>query len=123
MFEKAVRLKLRFSYKGVLSVEDLWDLSLRELDDIYKGVNAKLKMLSEESLLEERADKERETAELAWAIVKRVFKTKMAEQEEREAEVEKAFKKQRLLEIIADKQDEQFREMPIAELEELLSAL
>ena len=31
LFEIATRKKYRFPYKGLISVEDLWDLSMREL--------------------------------------------------------------------------------------------
>jgi len=124
MFEKAARLKLRFgSYKGMLNAEDLWDLTLQELDDIYKRVNTQLKILSEDSLLEDRTDTTREYIELKWDIVKRVFAVKQLEQEEREAEVEKAAKKQRLLEIIANKQDEKYQDMTEAELTNLVAEL
>ena len=33
IFEYAVRNKVRFPFKGMISVEDLWDLSLTNLDD------------------------------------------------------------------------------------------
>ena len=121
MFEKAVRLKLRFNYKGILNVEDLWDLGLRALDSIYKELNAELKKLSEDSLLE--VDQEGEVTRLKVAIVKHIFSTKQAEQKERESELEKGLKKQRLLGIIADKQDEQFRDMTVEELSTLVEEL
>ena len=44
MFEKAARLKLRFtSPSGVVSVEDLWDLSLTRLNKVAQHVNNELK--------------------------------------------------------------------------------
>ena len=57
--EYATRKKLRFSYKGSISTEDLWDLSLEELDRIFKGLNAKVKQSQEESLLEKKEKSEK----------------------------------------------------------------
>ena len=45
MFEKASRIKLRYSTnRGVLSVEDLWDLSLEQLDPIAINLSKRLKI-------------------------------------------------------------------------------
>lgn len=122
MFEKAARLKLRFNYKGILATEDLWDLNLSALDSIYKGLNAELKNLSEDSLLEE-AGAEGSRTRLKLNIVKHVFAVKQSEQNEREAAVEKAEKKKRLLAIMADKQDEQLRDMSVDELKDMIEEL
>lgn len=52
IFEQASRLKLRFeTTKGLLSVEDLQQLSLQSLDTIAKAVNRKLKEVAEESFI------------------------------------------------------------------------
>ena len=51
MFEFATRTKMRFPFKGMISVEDLWDLSVKELDSIFKTLNAQVKKSQEESLL------------------------------------------------------------------------
>lgn len=34
IFEKATKEKYRFPFKGQVSVEDLWDLKLQDLDSI-----------------------------------------------------------------------------------------
>ena len=53
MFEKAARQKIRIPCeKGWLYVEDLFDLSLESLNNIYKILNAQLKSTKEDSLLD-----------------------------------------------------------------------
>ncbi len=51
MFELATRYKFRFPFKGMISVEDLWDLSVENLDTVFKCINAEMKKTKEESLL------------------------------------------------------------------------
>ena len=38
IFELATREKYRFPYKGMISVEELWDLDIPELDRVYKSL-------------------------------------------------------------------------------------
>lgn len=54
MFEVAVRNKFRFPFKGVISVEDLWDLSVQQLDGIFKTLKSQEQKAQEESLLDTR---------------------------------------------------------------------
>jgi hypothetical protein len=61
LFEKASRLKLRFSSPaGLLTVEDLWDLPLSaqakvaNLDDIAKGLNKTLEQMIAHLLIKRR---------------------------------------------------------------------
>ena len=42
IFAKASKLRLRFNYKGIITVEDLWDLSIDTLDKIYKYLHLEL---------------------------------------------------------------------------------
>lgn len=122
MFEKAVREKVRFNYKGVLSVEDLWDLRPAELDNIYKILNANLKDTQEESLLEEQTDED-ELLRLQVELVKHIVKVKLAEKKANEEKVEKAVKKQKILSVIAKKQDEALLEMSEDELKKLVEEM
>lgn len=121
MFEQAVRMKLRWQYLGVLSVEDMWDVTLEGLDAIFKSLNAKSKAQGGESLLEET--KEDEALALQISIVRHIAKTLLAEKEARENEVEQAARKQKLLAIIEEKQDEGLRDMSAKELQDLLDGL
>ena len=103
IFELASRMKLRFSYKGVLSVEDLWDLSVHELDRIFKVLNAKLKVCKEESLLGSKSSENTEL-DLQVAIVRYIVEVKLAEAAARKMEAEKIAKRQKILAILAEKQ-------------------
>jgi hypothetical protein len=122
MFEKAVRLKLRFTHKGLCTVEDLWDIPLESLDRIFKELNIKLKAQKEESLLETRS-KEDEILDLKIAIVKHIVEVRLSEQKARAELVAKSAKKQKLLGIIAEKQDNALRDLSVDELTKLVDEL
>jgi hypothetical protein len=122
MFEKATRLKLRFNFKGLCTVEDLWDLSLEDLNSVFQGLNSQLKEHKEESLLDKKTQNE-ELLELTVNIVKYIFETKQKEQKEREDAIAKAERKQKILGIIANKQDAELQDKSIDELNKLVDEL
>lgn len=124
IFEFATRNKLRFPYKGSISVEDLWDLSQKQLNDVYKILKKELKLVSEEENLMS-LEKEDPYIELniKVEIVKHIFNVKKVEAQQREDAVIKAEKKQRILDILAKKQDDSLNNMSEDELIKMLDEL
>ena len=123
MFEKASKLKLRFSYKGLVSVEDLWDISLTELNTIAKGVNKELKdVAGEEDFISvpNSSSKARDILQLKLDILKHIIAVKMEQRDALKASKEKAERKQKILEIISKKQDADLENKSIEELKALL---
>ena len=122
MFEIATRTKMRFPFKGLVSVEDLWDLSVKDLDGIFKTLNAQVKKSQEESLLATKT-KEDETLAIQIEIVKHIVKTKLDEAETAKQSKELKEKKQKIMEIMAAKQDESLRNASVEELQAMLDNL
>lgn len=123
MFEKATREKFRFQFHGQCSVEDLWDLSPTDLDSIFKALNRQAKVeQDEESLLDEKTA-ENETLSAKIGIVRRIVEVKLAEQEAHEQAVLKAARKQKILRLMAEKQDDNLREMSLEDLQKLVDEL
>lgn len=122
MFEIATRTKMRFPFRGMVSVEDLWDLSVRDLDSIFKTLNSQVKKSQEESLLTTKT-KEDETLFIQIEIVKHIVKTKLDEAEIAKQSKELKEKKQKIMEIIAAKQDESLHNASIDELQAMLDNL
>lgn len=121
MFIKASREKMRFYYKGVLTVEDLWDLPVTELDKIYKNLNAKAKESAEESLLSEST--EDETLNTQIEIIKYIVSVKLDERDKAKKAKERKEQKEKIMSIIASKQDESLQGKSIDELTKLLDEL
>ena len=115
MFEQAARLKLRFNHKGMCSVEDLWDISLTSLDEIFKGLNKQIKLTNEESLLTTKS-KMTKILILRMNIVKYIVKVRLKEQIEKESDLKRSEKKQEILGVIKDKQSEGLKNMPLDDL-------
>lgn len=122
LFTTATRKKFRFPFKGMISVEDLWDLSVQNLDAVFKALNAEAKVAKEESLLETKTEKD-VILEAKIEIVKHIVKVKQAEAAQREQAAAVRAQKRKLEELIANKQDEALQGKSIEELQAMLSAL
>ena len=122
IFELASRMKIRFAYRGMITVEDLWDLSVQELDRIFQKLNKALKESKEESLLSPQAKEDSELA-IAVAIVRHIVEVKLTESAIALAAVERKAKKQKILTILADKQDDSLRNMSQEDLTKMLEDL
>lgn len=123
IFERAARAKTRFpSTKGLLSVEDLWDLSLTHLNTIAKTVNKALKAESEEDFITVKSEKNTEL-ELQLDLVKHVIASKLAQEEINKKSAETRAKKERIEALIIEKKEKQLGEKSVEELEAQLREL
>ena len=122
IFEYAVRNKVRFPFKGMISVEDMWDLSLINLDSIYKVLNKQVKQSEEESLLKTKTSVDEEL-EVQLAIVKHIVSVKLAEKEAAEKAIAKKEQKQKIMSIIATKENEALQNSSIDDLKKMLDEL
>jgi len=123
MFEKATRLHVRWNSQfGAIDVEDLWDLSVQALDEIYKRMSREAKALEEESLLTTR-NRENEELALKIDIVKHIVSTKLAEAEARKSAAQKKKRLQKLLAVVEEKQDAALLDAAPDELQAEIDAL
>ena len=129
MFDKAFRQKLRFeSPMGQLSVEDLWDLPLTarsgkaNLDDIAKELHHQLKNGDDISFVIQ-SKKSDETIQLKFDIVKHIIDVRLAEQSAAETLRSNKDKKQQLLAIIAQKENEGLMNTSLDELKKMAESL
>lgn len=123
MFMVASRRRIRFeTSRGNLSTEDLWNLSLDELNEVAKNLNKRIKASSEENYLEE-TPAVNEVLELKFEIVLKVLKTKQAEITAHKDALAKSARKQKLLEILARKQDAGLEEMSVEDIQKEIAEL
>lgn len=127
MFEMASQFKFRYPWKGIITTEDLWDLNQGQLDTVYKELSKELKACQEgDSLLSAKPanifNKERElTAKIE--VVKYIFNCKQQAAELNRIEVERAARKQHILEVLAEKQENALQNMSEDDLKKMLDEL
>ena len=97
-------------------------MSLTNLDSIYKTLNKQVKQSDEESLLSTKASVDTEL-EVQIAIVKYIVSVKLAEKETAEKASTKKAQKQKIMSIIATKQDEVLQNSSIDDLKKMLDEL
>lgn len=122
LFEGAARAKYRFPFKGFITTEDLWDLSLQDLDRVFKTLNAEAKQTQEESLLKVK-DEHSEILERKIEIVKHIVAVKQAEMEAVKEAANRKAQKQRIMEIIAKKEDDALANMSLDDLKKMVDGM
>lgn len=119
IFKYAFQNKLRFPFKGQIQTEDLFDLSLENLDAIYKALSKQVKSDTEESLLSVRT-KDDDDLKIKIMIIKEIFSDKQAEINARLLAAETKAKNQKIMSIIARKEEADLENKSIDELKAML---
>lgn len=122
IFEMATRNKYRFPYKGMISVEDLWDLNQTQLDSIYKALNKEVKANQEDSLMFSQTQTDLDL-QAKIEIVRHIYAAKEQDAARRAAAAENAEKKRRILEILEQKQEDSLKNKSEEELLKMLNEI
>lgn len=132
LFEYASRNKLRFdSPKGLLSVEDLWDIPLTSmtgkanLDDVAKGLANWFKTTDATSFVNTTSTNNAETmtTQNKFDIVKYIIGVRLDERNSAMAASDRAAKKQQILGLIAQKENEALAGNSLEDLKKLADSL
>lgn len=129
LFERASRLKLRFATdRGLVSVEELWDIPLTHprgisLDQLAISLYKQLRDTGDVVSFVDASKPVNPDLTLKFDIVRHVIAVKVAERDARNAAEERRAKKNRIKELISQKQDAALSEKSIEELQAELESL
>lgn len=134
IFELATRQKLRFaSAKGDLTTEQLWDLPLQntsptrdvkvDLDTLARSINHELKAQAEESFVSTKANPLKAQLELKLEIVKHIIADKLAAAEKAKKASDNRAERERLMDVLKRKQDQELENLSPEEIQKRLDAL
>lgn len=119
-YKLITRLKLRFpTPKGNLSVEQLWDLSLEELDKVVVSLEENYNKSSKKSYIVKASEKDAET-KLMFDVALDILQTKMEEKDEQRRSYEIKKHNKKILELIDKKKDEELSNLSIDDLTKLI---
>lgn len=118
MYKKAAKQKLRFiTSVGHLSVEQLFDLTLSQLDRLAVSLQDEYKASGKKSFLEAKSTKDK-LIKLRFDIVLDVLNTKVDNSAKASKASETRTHNAKIDAIIASKQDEDLKGMSIEQLED-----
>lgn len=129
IFEIATKEKYRFpSSKGLLSLEQLWDLPLLSqksacLNTIALTLHNELKEAPTISFVSQASTSENSVLSTKLDIVKHIISIRETENAAKKASIDNKAKKDRILEILATKQDEALLGKSEEELRQLAESL
>ena len=120
MYKEALQKKLRFkTNKGMITTEDLFDLSLQNLDTLAIMLDKKISEAPKKSFIEELPAKENDD-ELRFNIVKDVINIKLKARKDNIDKAQADAQKKRILEILAKRDDEELEKKSTEELRAMI---
>lgn len=122
-YKKALKLGIRFqTTKGVLSTEQLWGLSQTDLSNFIKTAKKALNKNEDDELsfLEDGVKTADEESQLKFDILKDIYLSKQADIKTVRDEAETKAHNQKILALIARKQENSLEEMSVEDLEKML---
>lgn len=124
IFTAAAKEKVRFEFRGIITVEDLWDLSMADLDELFRSINGELKTQGGDGLIKDATMTDyTKNLQLQADLVRFVFEDKQADIDAAKAKAVLREKKKRILALIAKKQDDALADKSIGELTVMLEDL
>ena len=123
MYKEASKMKLRFAtVKGNLSVEDLWDLNLATLDKLAVAIDEQISKNPKKSFISESTPEDK-VSKLKLDILKDIINTKLDEKAKKDSEKQKISERNKLLEILAKKEEASLENLSIEELKKKIAEL
>ena len=121
LFEHATKSKLRFRVaNGSVGVEDLWDMSLPDLDVLGKRLRREAAEASDSLIADVKPD---ETLTQSFEIVKRIIDVKLEEKRAKADRLARRQRRQQLEDALAEKKAAGLKDKSIAEIEAELEQL
>lgn len=119
-FKQATKEKLRFqTSKGNLTTEQLWDLSLTDLDNLAVELQNQYEESGKKSFLVKRSIKDK-TTKLKFDVVLDVLQTKSEELEEAKQKAEDKAHNEKIIQLISEKKNEELKGKSVKQLEAML---
>jgi hypothetical protein len=129
IFETATRKQFRFpSSKGDLTTDQLWTLTLAshsgfDLNSVAVSVNNALKAVTEESFVNIKPNPGKTDLEAKLEVVKYIISVKQEEQASARSAADKAAKREKLVQALANKEDEALTNLSPDEIRAKLAEL
>ena len=129
IFEKASRKAYRYgSVRGELNTEQLWELPLVanggfDLNNVAIDINKSLKAVTEESFVSVKPTPGKALLEGKLEIVKHIIAVKQEEQAKARDAAEKAAKREKLVQALANQEDKELENLTPDEIRAKLAEL
>ena len=122
VFMEATRKKMRFpSTKGMLTVEDLWDLNSNALNEVYMQLKSEKK--EDDGLLPTSNSAYNQEIDVKLEIIRCIYDSKVYAQKVQESNEARRQQKEKIKEILKDREDGALKNKTTEELEEMLKNL